>query len=157
MEELDEPLRAEVFELLDGVDAIHRIAIRQLGSELDDDTLARLQSVHPAVAWLLGAYGVTPHDELELADEALDAVRPYIHSHGGSVDVLAVDDGVVRVKLTGSCSGCTASSVTLTHGIEEALRDGLPGFRAVELEEDQAAVAHPPPGPTLLQLEDRLA
>jgi Fe-S cluster biogenesis protein NfuA len=157
MDALEEPLRGEVLELLDGVDAIHRIAIRRLAAELDDDTLARLEAAHPAVAWLFEAYGVTPHDELELADEALEDIRPYIHSHGGSVDVLAVRDGIVRVRLTGTCSGCSASSITLTHGIEEALRTGLPGFRAIEVEEDPGAAPHPPPGPTLLQIDNRLA
>jgi Fe-S cluster biogenesis protein NfuA len=156
MDALEEPLRSELLELLDGVDAIHRIAIRRLADEFDDDTIARLETVHPSVAWLFEAYGVTPRDELEVADEALDEVRPYIHSHGGSVDVLAVEDGVVRVRLTGSCSGCSASSITLTHGIEEALRAALPDLRAVELEEDEGAVPHPPPGPTLLQIDNRL-
>lgn len=157
MEALDEPLRTEVLELLDGVDAIHRIAIRRLADALDDDTLARLETSHPAVAWLFEAYGVTPHDDLELAEEALDDIRPYIHSHGGSVEVLAVEEGIVRVRLQGTCSGCSASSITLTHGIEEALREGLPGFRAIEVEEDPNAAPHPPPGPTLLQIDNRLA
>jgi Fe-S cluster biogenesis protein NfuA len=157
METLEEPLRSELLELLDGVDAIHRLAVRRLADELDDETIARLETTHPSIAWLFEAYGITAQDELEIADEALDEVRPYIHSHGGSVDVLAVEDGVVRVRLTGSCSGCSASTITLTHGIEEALREGFPGFRAVELEEDADAVPHPPPGPTLLQIDNRLA
>jgi Fe-S cluster biogenesis protein NfuA len=156
MEALEEPLRGEILELLDGIDTIHRTAIRRLAGELDDDTLARLEAAHPAVAWLFEAYAVTSQNGVELADEALDEIRPYIHSHGGSVDVLAVADGVVRVRLTGSCSGCSASSITLTHGIEEALRSGLPGFAAVEVEEDLNAAPHPPPGPTLLQIDNRL-
>jgi Fe-S cluster biogenesis protein NfuA len=148
-EQLDEPVRAKVFELLDGIDALHRAAMRRLGEALDEPTLRRLRA-DPGVAWLFSAYGVGV-DEQAAAELALDAIRPYIHSHGGSVDVLAAEDGVVRVKLAGSCSGCTASAVTLREGVEQALAEGLPGFTRLEVEADDAA-PHPPPGPTLVEL-----
>jgi Fe-S cluster biogenesis protein NfuA len=151
MEALEEPLRTEVFALLDGVDAVHRSALGHLAAELDPETLERLRGAHPSIAWLLDAYGVGV-DEMGAADAALEAVRPYIHSHGGSLELLSAREGVVRVRMAGSCSGCTASQVTLTHGVEEALRDGMPGFRTLEVEQDEAP-AHPPPGPTLLQIE----
>src|SRR5262249_40399322 len=85
-------------------------------------------------------------DERTTVEEALDEVRPYIHSHGGAVELLDVDDGVVHVRMAGSCQGCAASALTLRRGIETALRERVPGFREV--------VAHEPEGPTLLQIED---
>ncbi len=150
IEELDEAVRASVFELMDGFDIIHRTALGALGQELDDETLERLRAADPTIAWLFDAYRVGV-DERAQADAALESVRPYIHSHGGEVEVLEVTGGVVRLRLSGSCSGCTASAITLQHGIDEALREHLPGFVATEVEEDDAE-AHPPPGPVILEL-----
>lgn len=149
VEDLDPEARTKVFELLDGIDALHRAALARLGEVVGPEVLERLRG-DPAIAWMLDAYSVGV-DERAAADEALEPVRPYIHSHGGRVDVLGVEEGVVQVRLSGACSGCTASAVTLQEGIETALRDGFPGFRALAVEEDDAP-AHPPPGPTLLQI-----
>ncbi len=148
---LDPAVQASVFSMLDGVDALHRHALERLGAVLGPERVERLRAGDPAVAWLFDAYAVGL-DERAMAEAALDDVRPYLHSHGGDVAVLDARGGVVRVRLSGACSGCTASTVTLRRGVEEALREGLPGFTAMEVEEDLAP-AHPPPGPTLLQIE----
>jgi Fe-S cluster biogenesis protein NfuA len=153
VEELDQPARETVFDLLDDLDALHRMALGRLAAALDAPTLARLRS-DPAVAWLLDAYGAGV-DEPAAAAAALEVIRPYVHSHGGEVEVVAARDGIVRVRLSGSCSGCTASAVTLSRGVEQALRDGFPGFVRMEVDEDAAAAPHPPPGPTLLQIEPK--
>jgi Fe-S cluster biogenesis protein NfuA len=149
IEALDDGTRDKVFELLDGIDATHRMALRRMEDILSAETLARLRD-DPALAWLFDAYGVGI-DERAAADSALESIRPYIHSHGGRVEVLDATGGIVRLKLSGTCSGCTASAITLREGIEEALRDNFPAFVAIETEEDDAP-AHPPPGPTLLQI-----
>ncbi|MBA3311616.1 MAG: NifU family protein [Nocardioidaceae bacterium] len=152
VEGLDEGVRDTVFELLDGIDSLHRLAITRLADTVGD--VERLRRADPAVAWLLEAYGVGVSDT-GAASDALDAVRPYIHEHGGDVKVLGVHDGVVRVQLTGACSGCTAAAVTLRHGVEEALRDGLPGFVAIDVAPDSGEPAHPPPTQVLLQITPR--
>jgi len=152
VDELDGPVRDTVFELLDGVDALHRLAVTRLAALLDDVQL--LRQADPAVAWLLEAYGVGV-DDVDAASAALDAVRPYIHEHGGDVRVLQVADGVVRVQLTGACSGCTAAAATLRNGVEEALREGLPGFVAMDVAPDSGAPSHPPPTQVLLQITPR--
>lgn len=152
VEELDEPMRDQVFELLDGVDALHRLALVRLGAALGSE-VERLRAEDPAIAWLFDAYAIGV-DERAAVDEALESIRPYIHSHGGRVEVLEVDQGVVRLQMSGACAGCTASAITLQEGIEEALREGFPGFSHVEVAEDDAA-PHPPPGATLLQLQPR--
>ena len=151
---LDEPFRDRVLALLDAVDVLHRHALERLGELLGPEGIARVRSRDPAVAWLFDAYAVGI-DERAAAEAALERVRPYIHSHGGRLELLEARAGVVRVRLSGSCSGCTASAVTLRSGVEEALRDGFPGFAAMEVEEDDA-LPHPPPGPTLLQIESLL-
>jgi len=151
LESLEEPVRARLFAILDGVDALHRQALERLAVLLGPEELARVRAADPAVAWLWDAYAVGI-DERAAAEAAIEGVRPYLHSHGGDVAVLGAEGGVVRLRLTGACSGCTASTITLRRGVEEALREGFPGFSAMEVEEDDA-LPHPPPGPTLLQIE----
>lgn len=153
VEGLDEHVRDGVFELLDGVDAVHRLAITRLAGALGPD-LHRLRRSDAAVDWLFQAYGVGV-DDIDAASAALDQVRPYLHGHGGEVEVLGVQDGVVRVRLTGACSGCTSAAQTLRHGVEEALREGLVGFVAMDVAPDDGAAAHPPPTQVLLQITPR--
>jgi Fe-S cluster biogenesis protein NfuA len=154
IEQLDEPVRSQVFEFLDGIDVLHRTALARVAELLGPDRLAQLRESDPAVEWLLEAYGAGV-DQKALAEAALEQIRPYIHSHGGRVEVLEAIGGVVRLKLSGSCSGCTASAITLQRGVEEALRENMPGFVAMEVEEEDAP-SHAPPGPTLLQIERKL-
>lgn len=124
--------------LLELVDAVHRPGLT---------ALAEGNTEHPAAQALMAMYGLGDLDDEDLVEEALEQVRPYINSHGGEVELLSVEDGVVRVRMSGACQGCAASAMTLTRGIEEALRAGYPGFREVVAEESEA-------GPALLQLED---
>lgn len=146
---LDEPVRSSVIELLDGIDTLHRDAVGSLADAIGPETVERLASDDAAVAWLMEAYGADRRTE---AEAALASVQPYVASHGGSLEVLEARGGVVRVRLSGSCSGCTASAITLERGVEQALRDGFQGFVALEVEQENAP-AHPPPGPTLLQVQ----
>ena len=75
---------------------------------------------------------------------ALADVRPYLHSHGGDMEVVHIEDGVVRLKLHGSCDGCTASDATIIEHVETALKEHWVDFRRIEVEE-MTAEAHPPP------------
>lgn len=153
VEDLDEPERQSVFELLDGIDTIHRLALDRLARGIGTAEIERLRATDPAVAWLFDAYGIGV-DQRAAAEHALETIRPYVHSHGGQVEVLDVSDGVVRVKMSGSCAGCSASAVTLEYGVTEAMREHLPGFVRLEVEEEPAP-PHPPPGPTLVEIQSR--
>ena len=155
VEELDDGLRNRVFELLDGVDAVHRLAITRLADALAPD-LERLRRGDAAVDWLFEAYGVGV-DDADAASAALEQIRPYLHEHGGEVEVLGVAHGVVQVRLVGACSGCTSAAETLRHGVEEALRENLPGFVAMDVAPDDGSAAHPPPTQVLLQITPRPA
>ncbi len=153
VETFEPDVRESVFTLLDGIDAIHRMALQRLATTLGPAAVAELRGADPAVEWLLDAYGVGV-DEAAAADAALDSIRPYVEGHGGDVTLVEAVDGVVTVRLSGACAGCSASAVTARAGVEEALREGMPGFRLLHVEED-AAPAHEPPGPTLLQIGRR--
>lgn len=57
---------------------------------------------------------------------ALEEVRPYMESHGGGVELVGIEAGVVRLKLAGSCSGCPSSTMTLKLAIEDAIHKAAP-------------------------------
>ena len=62
----------------------------------------------------------------------LDQIRPSLQADGGDVELVdASDDGVVKVKLTGACSGCPMSTMTLKMGIERILKEQLPEVKEV--------------------------
>lgn len=58
---------------------------------------------------------------VEIVDQVLDEVRPYLMADGGNVEVVYVEDGVVGLRLQGNCSTCASSSATMKMGIEKAL------------------------------------
>ena len=134
--------------LLELIDAIHRPAI---------ELIANGELEHPIAMAVLSMYDLVELDEQIQVEEALDNVRPYIESHGGGLELLEVDDGVVHVRLSGSCSGCAASAMTLRRGVEESLRQHYDNFKEVvahEVEEEETAAQNGGKGgPQLLQIE----
>ena len=68
----------------------------------------------------------------EKVEEVLAKIRPMLAADGGNVELIDVsDDGVVKVKLTGSCGCCPMSQMTLKMGIERMLKDALPEVKEV--------------------------
>ncbi|KUG25792.1 nitrogen-fixing nifu, c-terminal [hydrocarbon metagenome] len=64
---------------------------------------------------------------------ALETIRPYLKADGGDVELVQItDEGIVEVKLTGACTNCPMSSMTLRAGVERALIREVPGIRRVE-------------------------
>jgi Fe/S biogenesis protein NfuA len=55
-----------------------------------------------------------------------EQVNPQIAMHGGRADLVAVDDGVAYLRLSGGCQGCGLASLTLTQGISVAIKDAIP-------------------------------
>lgn len=87
-------------------------------------------------------HGLHPDGVATRVARALDGVRPYLGSHGGDVELVGLsDDGVVRLRMLGSCDGCPSSSVTLTLAVETAIRDAAPEVRGIEVEETSPATA----------------
>ena len=73
-------------------------------------------------------------DTIERIERTLDTLRPYIASHRGHVEVVDFDEqqGVLLLRLGGTCHGCAASTVTLKQGIEVRLREMVPEVKHVE-------------------------
>jgi len=69
----------------------------------------------------------------EKVEKVLDEIRPMLQADGGDVELVEVtDDGIVKVRLTGACSGCPLSTITLRMGIEKKLKESIPEMKAVE-------------------------
>ena len=70
----------------------------------------------------------------------LDAeINPAIAAHGGRADLVAVDDGIAYVRMSGGCQGCGLAAVTLSQGIEVAILDAVPEVTSVVDVTDHAA------------------
>lgn len=68
----------------------------------------------------------------ERVKEVLDKIRPSLQADGGDVELVAVEEGVVKVRLKGACAGCPMSQMTLKNGIEKYLKREIPEVVAVE-------------------------
>jgi Fe-S cluster biogenesis protein NfuA len=63
----------------------------------------------------------------EQVEKVIEQLRPMVQSDGGDLELVSVsEDGIVNIRLHGSCSGCSSSTTTLRNGIERYLRYKLP-------------------------------
>lgn len=135
----DPETRATAVELMQSLMDLHGAAFERMmdltfeagetGSAIID-SFARDQ----LIGSLLLLYGLHPLSLEERVVQALDNVRPYLRSHGGNVELLGVTDGVVQLKLEGSCHGCASSALTLKLAIEGAIYDAAPDMVALQVE-----------------------
>ena len=72
-----------------------------------------------------------------------EQINPAIASHGGQAELVAVDDDTAYLRLSGGCQGCGMASVTLSQGIEVAIRDAVPEIAHVVDVTDHASGANP--------------
>ena len=136
----DEAVAAKVSELLDWYDLFHRDGLGQLvdmirtwRGEIFLESVGR----DALAGTLLDFYelGESTDDDEEAQKAvaaAMEEVRPIVESHGGELEVTSITDGVVKVRMKGTCDGCPSSSATLTFGVEEALKKHWAGFRRLE-------------------------
>jgi len=65
-------------------------------------------------------------------DAALERIRPAVQMDGGDIAFVGFEDGILRVALSGACTGCQSISTTMTLGVERVLRSLVPEVRQVE-------------------------
>ena len=68
----------------------------------------------------------------EQVEEVLETLRPTLMADGGNVELVGVDDGIVKLRLIGSCASCSSSLMTMKMGIERALKKAVPMVRCIE-------------------------
>jgi Fe-S cluster biogenesis protein NfuA len=122
-----ETARELVRELLD----FHRAGLARM-LELAGVEAGRM-AADPAVAPLLFLHGVHPEALERRVERALEKVRPYLASHGGSVELVGTEEGRVRLRLLGSCDGCPSSRETLRGAIQEAVLAAAPDAAGIEV------------------------
>ncbi len=71
--------------------------------------------------------------DLVRVQEVIDTVRPFLQADGGDCELVDVtEDGIVKLRLHGACGTCPSSTYTLKLGIEEQLKQHVPGVKEVE-------------------------
>lgn len=63
--------------------------------------------------------------------EVLDKLRPFLQRDGGDVELVDVEDGIIKLRLMGACGSCPSSTITLKAGIERALLEEVEGVEEV--------------------------
>lgn len=61
----------------------------------------------------------------------LDQIRPRLQADGGDVELVSIENGIVKVKFSGGCLGCPFATMTLKAGIERHLKEKLPEVKEV--------------------------
>ncbi|MFC2008800.1 NifU family protein [Chloroflexota bacterium] len=64
-------------------------------------------------------------------EAALNDIRPALQADGGDVELVEVEDGVVKVRLTGACGSCPMATMTLKFGVEKILKERIPEVKEV--------------------------
>ena len=122
-EQLEEPVRYAI-----------SAALRGIG---EAPSASPASSASPAPA-------LSDDDMYDAAQRLLERdINPAVAQHGGAVELLDVQDGVVALRMMGGCQGCGMANVTLRQGIEQSLRRALPGFRGLRDITDHAAGENP--------------
>jgi len=141
----DPETRAIALELVQSVIELHGAALQNLidrcvaspdGERVLDDALQ-----DDLVASMFLLHSLHPDDLETRVLRGIEAVRPYLQSHGGDCELVGVDNGIVRLRLHGSCGTCPSSSLTLKSAVEEALYQAAPDISEIIAENAAAQPA----------------
>ena len=139
----DEPYAGTLSAVKSSIEELNCEAFRRLIRHLREDPAcaAQLRTAvrDPFIFGVLRFHGLVK-DPLETrVERALEEVRPSLHTHGGDVELVALQmPDTVEVRLVGSCHGCPSSAQTLTEGVERAIRSHCPEIQHIR------QVSHPP-------------
>lgn len=154
LQRADDPeLRATALELLQSVLELHGAALQRLLLGLcatNEGERALTRAIEDdLVSSVLLLHELHPDDLETRVLRALEKTRPYLHSHGGDVELLSIVEGVVRVRLHGTCGSCASSSITMKNAVEAALFESAPDIvNLIAVNETEA-----PPAPQLVMLK----
>lgn len=66
-------------------------------------------------------------------EASINSIRPYLETDGGNIEVIEItDDMIVKLRLLGNCEDCPMSEMTMTAGVEEAIKKAVPEIVGVE-------------------------
>lgn len=141
----DPETRTAALDLVQSVIELHGAALDRMIQSLCR-TAEGEKALHEAisddmVASMLLLHGLHPDDIQTRVLRGLENVRPYLQSHGGDAELTSVRDGIIRLKLHGSCGSCPSSSLTMKNAVEDALFEAAPDI--VEIVAENAAAEYP--------------
>ncbi|MFX1293606.1 MAG: NifU family protein [Promethearchaeota archaeon] len=69
---------------------------------------------------------------VEEVSQVLEEIRPSLQADGGDVELIDIENDIVKLKLVGHCAGCPMSTMTLRNGIERLLKQKIPSIKGVQ-------------------------
>lgn len=146
-----------VAELVDGLQRVHAEGLRRLVQLVaEEPELLDRALDDPVISNLFFLYDLAVVDAEDRVEEALESARVMARSHGGELELLEVQEGRVKLRVRWSHDSVSREADTLREGIEWALRERLPGFRALEVEGlDEEIPAGDEPGAVAADSDDR--
>ncbi len=130
--------REIVSELIKNIDDFNKIALTKLVKLFKSNEQGKKLLVEslkqPEIYAMFLKYGIIKEDKKVKVAKAIEHIKPYIHSHGGDVELVDIKDNTVIVRLKGSCQGCSQVSFTLQETILEAVKAYVPEIENIELD-----------------------
>lgn len=87
------------------------------------------------MGWWLGRWMPNPRIEDKIMrkkiEQVLEKIKPFLQADGGDIELVDVENGTVKVRLTGACGSCPASQMTLKMGVEMRLKEEIPEVQEV--------------------------
>jgi Fe-S cluster biogenesis protein NfuA len=147
-------VRAAALELVQSVIELHGAALERLvdsllqtsagehalGQALENDLVSSMLLLH----------SLHPDDMETRVLRGIEHVRPYLQSHGGDAELVDVRDGIVHLRLHGTCGSCPSSSITLKNAVEDALFEMAPDILEIV---SQTASVTAQSGPQLVTIK----
>jgi Fe-S cluster biogenesis protein NfuA len=137
----DPEIRATALDLVQSVVELHAAALQRLVDSLmrtPEGEQALTEALqNDLISSMLLLHNLHPDDIETRVLRGIQKVRPYLKSHGGDVEFAGVRDGIVHLRLHGTCGSCPSSSITLKNAVEDALFEVAPDI--VEIVSDNSA------------------
>lgn len=138
----DVEARTLVLELLQAVMSLHADCLERLLEIIEEQEPMLLDKLgkEPSIGVLLALYGLHPEPLEMRVNAALDRVKGYLQSHNSEVELLAIDDSIVKVRLTTRGSGCGV--IALKEAVEHSIYENAP--EVAEVIAEHASIASVP-------------
>ena len=144
----DEQKQATVHAIKKATDALNKEALSRLIRSLKSDPAA-VASLKASLSDEI-VYAVLRYHEIvkpslqERLEQALESVRPYLATHGGNVEIVEIEaPSAVTIQLLGSCDGCPAAGLTLSEGVEKAIKKYCPEIMSIKKAKGKTSTASP--------------
>ena len=144
----DSQIRDQTREIIQAIFDLHGKGLEKILEHINEagpagDGIVQAMSSDDLISSLFLLYGIHPLSLETRVEQALDKAREGLRLHGGNVQLLGIEEGVVRLRLEGNCNGCPSSAATLRSTIEEAIYEKAPDIAGIEVEQapEKAIVA----------------